>query len=160
MSLWLGLAPAVQARKLSFPLLGMEASVPDAYTIDEAGPARVVLSRKSNPVGLSFYRVEFGNLDKFTPAHTRELEKFLRQRLGKGARVELSSQVVGGRAATRVLVSGLRGGKPWQMLAAWSFRGGQAQVVEVIYPAAQRNEAGDLFGLVCRSLTWVRPERG
>lgn len=160
MGLWLGLAPAAEARKLAFPLLGMEASVPDAYTIDEAGPARVLLSRKDNPVGLSFYRVEFGNLDKFSAAHNKELEKFLRQRLGKGAQVEMSSLVVGGRPATRVLVSGLRAGKPWQMLAAWSFRGGQAQVVEVLYPAAQRNEAGDLFGQVCRNLVWVRPERG
>ena len=156
----MGLAPAVQARKLAFPLLGLEASVPDSYTIDEAGPARVVLSRKSNPVGLSFYRVEFGNLEKFTAAHEKELAKFLRQRLGKSARVELSSLTLGGRPATRVLVTGLRGGKPWQMLAAWSFRGGQAQVVEVLYPAAQRNEAGDLFGQICRNLNWVRPERG
>ncbi len=156
----MGLAQAAEARKLAFPLLGIEASVPDAYTIEEANSARVVLSRKSNPVGLSFYRVEFGNLEKLTPAHHKELEKFLRQRLGKGAQVEMSSLVVGGRPATRVLVSGMRAGKPWQMLAAWSFRGGQAQVVEVLYPAVQRNEAGDLFGQVCRNLTWVRPERG
>lgn len=141
-------------------MLGVEAAVPDTYTIDEAGPARVILSRKNNPVGLSFYRVEFGNLDQFSATHNKVLEKFLRQRLGKGARVEISSQVVGGRQATRVMVSGLRAGKPWQMLAAWSFRGGQAQVVEVLYPAAQRNEAGDLFGQVCRNLIWVRPERG
>ncbi|MBN9416371.1 MAG: hypothetical protein J0I12_13085 [Candidatus Eremiobacteraeota bacterium] len=156
----MGLVQAAEARKLAFPLLGIEASVPDAYTIDEAAPARVILSRKNNPVGLSFYRVEFGNLDKFTPAHNRELEKFLRQRLGKGARVELSSQNLAGRPATRVLVTGLRGGKPWQMLAAWSFRGGQAQVVEVLYPVAQRNEAGDLFAQICRQLVWTRPERG
>lgn len=156
----MSLAHVAEARKLAFPLLGLEASVPDFYTIDEAGPARVVLSRKSNPVGLSFYRVEFGNLEKFTASHNKDLEKFLRRRLGKGARVEFSHQVVGGRPATRVLVSGLRGGKPWQMLAAWSFRGGEAQVVEVLYPAAHRNEAGDLFGQICRNLNWIRPERG
>lgn len=145
---------------MAFPLLGLEASVPDAYTIDEAGPSRVSLSRKGNPVGLAFYRVEFGNLQKFSTAHNKDLEKFLRQRLGKGSRVELASQVLGGRPATRVLVTGMRAGKPWQMLAAWSFRGGQAQVVEVLYPAAHRSEAGDLFAQVCRQLTWVRPERG
>lgn len=156
----MGLAQAVEARKLAFPLLGLEASVPDVYTIDEAGPARVILSRKNSSIGLSFYRVEFGNLDKFTPAHNKELEKFLRQRLGKGARVEFSTQNLGGRPATRVLVAGLRAGKPWQMLAAWSFRGGQAQVIEVLYPTAQRNEAGDLFSQICRQLVWTRPERG
>lgn len=138
----------------------MEAAVPDAFTIDEAGPARVRLSRQNSPVGLSFYRVEFGNLDRFTPTHTRELERFLRQRLGKGSRVETSPTTLGGRSATRVLVSGLRAGKPWQMLAAWSFRGGQAQVVEVLFPLQQRNEAGDLFAQICRNLSWVRPERG
>ncbi|MBS2040766.1 hypothetical protein JST97_37615 [bacterium] len=134
--------------------------MPDAYTIDEAGPARVRLSRKNSPVTLSFYRVEFGNLDRFTPAHVKQLENFLRQRLGKGSRVETSPANLGGRAATRVLVSGLRAGKPWQMLAAWSFRGGQAQVVEVLFPVGQRNEAGDLFAQICRNLNWVRPERG
>jgi hypothetical protein len=138
----------------------MEAAVPDAYDIDDAGPARVRLSRKNSQVALSFYRVEFGNLDRFTPAHTQELEKFLRQRLGQGSRVETSQTRLGGRAATRVLVSGLRAGKPWQMLAAWSFRGGQAQVVEVLFPLAQRNEAGDLFAEICRNLNWLRPERG
>ncbi|MFN8607730.1 MAG: hypothetical protein U0931_09370 [Vulcanimicrobiota bacterium] len=138
----------------------MEASVPDTYTIDEAGPARVRLSRKNSPVGLSFYRVEFGNLERFTPTHSSELEKFLRQRLGRGATVELTQMNLGGRAATRVLVSGRRAGKPWQMLAAWSFRGGQAQVVEVLFPVPQRNEAGDLFAQICRNFSWLRPERG
>ena len=156
----MGLAGIAQARKLAFPLLGMEASVPDAYTIDEAGPARVNLSRKNSPISLSFYRVEFGNLDKLTPAHRRDLEKFLRSRLGKSAQVQFSVANLGGREATRLLVSGQRAGKPWQMLAAWSFRGGQAQVVEVLFPAGQRNEAGDLFAQICRQLTWTRPERG
>lgn len=160
MSLWLVLASAAQARKLAFPLLGLEANVPDAYTIDEAGASRVTLSRKGNPVGLAFYRVEFGNLQKFTAAHEKELESFLRRRMGKGARVEFSTQVLGGRPATRLLATGLRSGKPWQMLAAWSFRGGQAQVVEVLYPVPLRNEAGDLFAQVCRKLIWLRPERG
>jgi len=157
---WLGLAGIAEARKLAFPLLGIEASVPDVYTIEEAGPARVNLSRKNSAITVAFYRVEFGNLDQFTPAHRRELEKFLRTRLGKSAQLELSPTNLGGRQATRLLVSGRRGGKPWQLLAAWSFRGGQAQVVEVLFPAGQRNEAGDLFAQICRNLTWTRPDRG
>jgi len=145
---------------LAFPLLGIEASLPDVYTIDEAGPARVNLSRKNSAIAVSLYRVEFGNLEKFTPGHRRELEKFLRGRLGKSAHLEFSPTNLGGREATRLLVSGQRAGKSWQMLAAWSFRGGQAQVVEVLFPAGQRNEAGDLFAQICRNLTWTRPERG
>ena len=109
----MSLAHVAEARKLAFPLLGLEASVPDFYTIDEAGPARVVLSRKSNPVGLSFYRVEFGNLEKFTASHNKDLEKFLRRRLGKGARVEFTRS----RAFALIQVALDMGkpieGKPW-----------------------------------------------
>ena len=150
----------VQARKLAFPLLGMEAALPDVYKVEQAGANRVNLSRNNSPVRVSLYRVEFGNLENLTGDHEVQLLRHLHRRLGPGATVQLAPLNLGGRKGRKVVMTGRRSGVPWGISAAWVLRGGQAGVVEVIYPASQRNEGQELFNSLCHSLVWMTPERG
>ena len=156
----MGLPGAAQARKLSFPLLGMEVTVPDSYTIEHAGPSRVSLKRTDSPIRLALYHVEFGNLEKLTATHEQQLLHELRQRLGAGGRAQLAPLRLAGRPGQKVVMIGRRGGGVWEMTSGWSFRGGQASVVEVLYPVQQRTEGQQLFGTLCRSLVWLSLERG
>lgn len=156
----MGLGGVAQARKLVFPLLGLEVAVPDGFTIDQAGATRVNLSAKSTPVTVSLYRIEFGNLEKLTPAHEQKMLHLVRQRLGKGGKVDLATVAVGGRHGRKLTASGNRAGAPWGVCAAYCFRGGQATVIEVLYPIAQKNEAQELFNRLCAGLVWLQPDRG
>lgn len=154
------LAQPVLARRLSFPLIGVEVAVPSQYRVEQAGPVRVQLVRPDSLTQINLYRVEFGNLEKLSGAHEKQLMRHLRQRVGKGGSVTLVPYNLAGRRGHRVLVAGNRSGTSWIMNAAWSVRGGQAVVVEVLAPAAQRSEGQELFQSLCTSLVWVSPERG
>ena len=145
---------------MAFPLLGMEVSLPDDYAVAQAGSTRVTLFRGKNAIRVSLYRVEFGNLEKLTTHHEVQMFSHLRQRLGRQGTVALTPMVLSGRQARQVVMTGKRGGSAWGIQAAWVLRGGQASVVEVIYPLAQRPEAQELFATLCRGLVWLSPERG
>jgi hypothetical protein len=157
---WLSLTGLAPARKLDFPLLGMELKVPDAYTIEQATSGRVTLMRKNSPIRVALYRVEFGNLEKLTADHEEQMLYLIRKRLGQGGRVSLYPLALAGRPGRQVVASGQRAGASWGMNAGWSLRGGQARVIEVLYPLKQQTEAQSLFQALCRDLVWSAPERG
>lgn len=157
---WVSLASSALARKLAFPLLGLQVVVPDVYTIEQAGPARVNLARKNSAVKVSVYRVEFGNLEKLTPTHEQQILRHLRERLGRGSRVEMTPLLLSGRKGRQLIAAGTRFGAPWGISAGWVFRGGQAWVVEVLYPSKQQAEGQTLFHTICHDLIWITPERG
>ncbi|MBT9584189.1 hypothetical protein IV102_12680, partial [bacterium] len=109
---WVSLASSALARKLAFPLLGLQVVVPDVYTIEQAGPARVNLARKNSAVKVSVYRVEFGNLEKLTPTHEQQILRHLRERLGRGSRVEMTPLLLSGRKGRQLIAAGTRFGAP------------------------------------------------
>ncbi len=114
----------------------------------------------SKPIQLAFYRVEFGNMESFHPAQEEELLAHLRRRVGPQGRVSLGRTRLGGRNARRVRLSGLRQSVPWGMGACWSLRGGQAFVVEVLYPANSLNEGEQILDQLVENLRWIEPDRG
>lgn len=148
------------ARRVDFPLLGVEIPLPAGYVAAEATSTRVRLVRPKSSVVISLYRVEFGNFAGFSASHEKEICQHLRRRLGPGSEVSLSDANLGGHQARRLDGSGKRRGHPWGLLAAWRVSGGQATVVEVLYPAPQAAEAQPYFQQLCQGLVWLRPERG
>jgi hypothetical protein len=114
----------------------------------------------SNHAVLSIYRVEFGNLASFTPEMEAQVLSHLRKRLGPQASLEFSETSLGGRPGRRIRASGLRAKAPWGLLAAWQVRGGQAVVLELLYPLPLQGEMETLFSTLCEDLTWIVPERG
>lgn len=138
----------------------MRVQVPPGFRVDFTDRARAQMVNPSKPIQLAFYSVEFGNLESFHPAQEEELLAHLRRRVGQQGQVSLGRIKLGGRNARRVRLSGLRQSAPWGMGACWCLRGGQAFVVEVLYPASSLAEGEQILDRLVENLRWIEPDRG
>jgi hypothetical protein len=148
------------AKRLSLPLLGIELESPPGFSVSSAAPSRVILLHRSAPMQISVYKVEFGNLSEWTPAHEAQLVKILKSRLGRGGTATVGPASLGKESGRGVRVAGQRNGTAYALHAAWHFRGGQAWVVETMFPETSRTSGEDAHSAVLRSFLWLSPDRG
>lgn len=138
----------------------MEITPPAGFVVQSAGPNRVTLHRAGSRVICSVYTVEFGNLARWSEQEEQSLLRDCRRRVGKTGQVSIAAARLGGREARALSCRGRRNGGDWHLEAVFSVRGGQALVVEALFPETQREQGLAAHAAMLRNLVWREPERG